>query len=54
MRKLKLSIEELEIASFETQTEDGDRGTVGAHGFSGFSCPCPTLPTRITCCTPVV
>lgn len=54
MKKLTLAIEELEVASFETETHGGDRGTVAAHGLSGYSCPCPTLPTRYTCCTPIV
>lgn len=53
MKKLKMAVEELKVTSFETETRDGERGTVAAHAFSGFSCPCPTLPTRNTCCTPL-
>ena len=32
MRKLKLDVEKLEVASFETDGKDGKRGTVGGHG----------------------
>lgn len=54
MKKLKMAIEELEVVSFETVTENDGRGTVEARDFSGFTCPaCPTVPTRYgTCCTP--
>jgi hypothetical protein len=54
MKKVKLMIEELEVSSFETETKDDGRGTIAAHGLSGFTCPaCPTVPTRYgTCCTP--
>ncbi len=54
MRKLSLSVEELEVASFETVTEENGRGTVDAYDLSGVSCPCQSYPTRDTCCTPVV
>jgi hypothetical protein len=54
MEKLKLTVEELQVTSFDTETKDGEGGTVAAHGLSGLSCPrCPTVPTRDgTCCTP--
>jgi hypothetical protein len=54
MKKLKMTLEELEVLSFETEAKDDHEGTVAAHGFSGFTCPaCPTVPTRYgTCCTP--
>lgn len=54
MQKLKMTVEELEVTSFETEAKDEQPGTVAAHGFSGFTCPaCPTVPTRYgTCCTP--
>ena len=53
MKKLAMTLEELEVTSFETETKDDEGGTVAAHGFSGFSCPrCdPTIITR-DCCTP--
>jgi hypothetical protein len=54
MKKLTLAVEELEVASFETETADGERGTVAAHGLSGPSCPCQTWLTRNTCCTPLI
>jgi len=54
MRKMKLEIEELEVTSFETVTEEDGRGTVAAHDLSGVSCPCQSYPTRNTCCTPLV
>jgi hypothetical protein len=50
MKKLMLDVDELKVTSFETET----RGTVAAHVLSGLSCPCPTRPTRNTCCTPLV
>lgn len=54
MNKLKMTVENLEITSFETEPKDAGQGTVAAHGLSGFTCPaCPTVPTRYgTCCTP--
>ena len=54
MHKLRMTIEELEITSFETETRNDEGGTVKANGFSGYTCPaCPTVPTRYgTCCTP--
>jgi len=61
MKKLTLTVEELEVASFETEALGAGRGTVAAHGVSGFTCydcqtlRCGTIPTRDgTCCTPVV
>ena len=52
MKKLKMTIEELKVTSFETEAKDDQGGT--ARDFSGFTCPaCPTVPTRYgTCCTP--
>jgi hypothetical protein len=54
MQKLKMTIEELEVTSFQTETKEDQAGTVAAHGFSGYTCPaCPTVPTRYgTCGTP--
>ena len=53
MKKLTLAIEELEVTSFETDTKDGERGTVAAHGASGLTCPyCRTVLTY-DCCTPI-
>ncbi|HET7464337.1 MAG TPA: pinensin family lanthipeptide [Longimicrobium sp.] len=54
MKKLKLTIDELQVASFDTETDDAGRGTIAAQGLSGLTCPrCPTVPTRDgTCCTP--
>jgi hypothetical protein len=61
MKKLTLAVEELEVTSFETETGADGRGTVAAHGASGFTCIdcrtvfCDTIPTRHgTCCTPIV
>jgi len=42
MNKLKLTIEELEVASFDTETKARERGTVAAQGFSGS--PVPLAP----------
>jgi hypothetical protein len=54
MKKLKMTFEELEVTSFETEAKDDQTGTVAAHGLSGLTCPaCPSVPTRYgTCCTP--
>ncbi len=61
MKKLTLAVEELRITSFETEASGAGRGTVAAHGASGFTCidcqtlRCGTIPTRDgTCCTPLV
>lgn len=52
MNKLMLTLDELRVTSFETETNDGERGTVAAHGLSGLTCPhCVTILTR-DCCTP--
>ena len=58
MKKLKMTIEELKVTSFETAAEDDQGGTVAAHGASGATCVgcqswlnCPTILTR-DCCTP--
>jgi len=60
-KKLTLTVEELQVASFEIEARDASRGTVAAHGASGFTCydcqtlRCGTIPTRDgTCCTPVI
>ena len=54
MKKLRMTIEELRVTSFETEVKKDQGGTVAGHGFSGLTCPeCPTVPTRYgTCCTP--
>lgn len=54
MDKLKLTVDELRVTSFDTEANGGGRGTVAAQGLSGLTCPrCPTVPTRDgTCCTP--
>ena len=54
MKKLAMTVEELEVTSFETEAKEDEGGTVAAHDFSGYTCPrCPTVPTRDgTCCTP--
>ncbi|HYH83572.1 MAG TPA: pinensin family lanthipeptide [Longimicrobium sp.] len=54
MQKLRMTLEELEVTSFETERKDEEGGTVAAHGFSGYTCPrCPSVPTWYgTCCTP--
>jgi hypothetical protein len=61
MKKMKLAVEELRVDSFETNESGTPRGTVAAHGVSGFTCVdcrtvffCDTVPTRDgTCCTPI-
>lgn len=54
MNKLKMTLEELKITSFETEAKEGGQGTVAAHALSGYTCPiCRTVPTWDgTCCTP--
>jgi hypothetical protein len=52
MRKIKLNVDELEVASFDTEEQDTERGTIAGHDISGFTCPyCKTILTR-DCCTP--
>lgn len=52
MQKIRLKVDELEVASFETDTSNAERGTVAGHGASGFTCPyCRTVLTH-DCCTP--
>ena len=52
MRKIKLDIDEIKVASFETETPEAERGTVAGHDISGYTCPyCKTVLTR-DCCTP--
>jgi hypothetical protein len=54
MEKLTLSIEDLVVASFETDTPDEPRGTVAGHEMiSGNAFTCRTCLTNITCCTPM-
>ena len=54
MEKLRLSVEDLAVTSFETDDAERDRGTVQAHMISGSYNTCKTCPTNNTCCTPIV
>ena len=56
MNKLKLAVEELTVATFETVEQDVERGTVEANAemITGTYPTCTTcLMTKVnTCCTP--
>ena len=54
MEKLKLTIEALEVTTFETARAGEPRGTVAAHEISGTRLTCKTCLTNITCCTPMI
>ncbi len=53
MKKLKLSLDDLEVESFETTPEITDtKGTVMGYGVNGFEDTCPTECTCDTCVCP--
>jgi hypothetical protein len=48
MRKLRLSVEELHVATFHTHAADADEGTVHAHQTEPASVGGPCTQTRCT------
>lgn len=55
MEKLKLTVEALEVTTFEMADAGEPRGTVAAHdAISGTRPTCKTCLTNITCCTPMI
>jgi hypothetical protein len=53
-KKLKLSVEELAVVTFETRRAGEDHGAVQANAISGNHLTCKTCLTNITCCTPLI
>ena len=52
MKKLKMTVEELKVISFETEAKD-DQAEPARDSWGSPGPACPTVPTRYgTCCTP--
>jgi hypothetical protein len=54
MAKLKLTVDELKVTSFDLGEGRDPRGTVQANAISGLHPTCKTCLTNITCCTPML
>ena len=53
MKKLTLHVEELDVLTFETATQEAEKGTVNGHGFAwSDDSVCPTVTDHGARCRP--